>query len=220
MNGAALAAAVREQRVVPLFYEADAERAADAVAGLAAGGARIVEFTLRGPGAVRVLAHLASVAPTGVVLGAGSVPDVETARQALDAGATFLVGPNGNPDVAALCADHRVGYVPGTLTPTEMVAARSWGCALIKLFPASSVGGAAYVKAVRGPLPDLQLMATGGIGTADVRAYLEAGTAAVGMGSELVRKDWVAAGDGASLAAAMRAVLADAADAADTGARA
>lgn len=213
MNGAALLEAVRAQRVVPLFYEADAARAADAVAGLADGGARIVEFTLRGPGAVRVLAHLASVAPAGVVLGAGSVPDADTARQALDAGAAFLVGPNGNPAVAALCTDHDVAYVPGTLTPTEMVVARSWGCDLIKLFPASSVGGPAYVKAVRGPLPDLQLMATGGIGAGDVRAYLAAGAAGVGMGSELVRKDWVRSGDGASLAAAMRAVLADAADA-------
>ena len=213
MNGAALLAAARDQRVIPLFYEADAARAADAVAGLADGGARIVEFTLRGPGAVRVLAHLASVAPAGVVLGAGSVPDVETARQALDAGAAFVVGPNGNPAVAALCAEHGVGYVPGTLTPTEMVLARSWGCDLIKLFPASSVGGPAFVKAVRGPLPDLQLMATGGIGTGDVRAYIEAGAAGVGMGSELVRKDWVRSGDGAALAAAMRAVLADAAEA-------
>ena len=211
MNGAALLAAVRDQRVVPLFYEADAARAADAVAGLAEGGARIVEFTLRGPGAVRVLAHLTSVAPAGVLVGAGSVPDVATCREALDAGAAFVVGPNGDPAVAALCADHGVGYVPGTLTPTEMVVARSWGCDLIKLFPASSVGGPGYVKAVRGPLPDLQLMATGGIGTADVRAYLEAGTAGVGMGSELVRKDWGRSGDGASLAAAMHAVLADAA---------
>jgi 2-dehydro-3-deoxyphosphogluconate aldolase / (4S)-4-hydroxy-2-oxoglutarate aldolase len=217
VNGAALLAAARAQRVVPLFYEADAARAADAVAGLAEGGARVIEFTLRGPGAARVLAHLVDSAPAGVAVGAGTVPDVATARDALEAGAAFLVGPNGHPDVAALCQEHDVGYVPGALTPTEMVAAHAWGCPLIKLFPASSVGGPAYVKAVRGPLPDLALMATGGVGPADVRAYLAAGTTCVGMGSELVRKEWVRAGDGAALAAAMRAVLADAAGALGAG---
>jgi len=210
MNGAAVLDAVRAQRVVPLFYEADAARAADAVAGLADGGARVVEYTLRGPGAERVLAALVAGAPAGVAVGAGSVPDLATARLALDAGAAFVVGPNGDPAVAELCAGRGVGYVPGTLTPSEMVAASSWGCPLVKVFPIAAVGGPAYVKAVRGPLPSLQVMATGGVGAADLRAYLDAGVACVGMGSELVKKTWIQAGDAAALAAAMRAILADA----------
>jgi len=101
--------------------------------------------------------------------------------------------------------------VPGTFTPSEMVVASAWGCPMLKLFPASLAGGPAYVKAVRGPLPDLQLMATGGIGPADVRAYLDAGVACVGMGGELVKKAWVQAGDVVALADATQAVLADAA---------
>jgi len=210
MNGAAVLDAVRAQRVVPLFYEADAARAADAVAGLADGGARVVEYTLRGPGAERVLAALVAGAPAGVAVGAGSVPDLATARLALDAGAAFVVGPNGDPAVAELCVGRGVGYVPGTLTPSEMVAASSWGCPLVKVFPIAAVGGPAYVKAVRGPLPSLQVMATGGVGAADLRAYLDAGVACVGMGSELVKKTWIQAGDAAALAAAMRAILADA----------
>jgi len=210
LSGAELLDAVRAQRVVPLFYEADAARAADAVIGLADGGARVVEYTLRGPGAERVLATLVAGAPAGVAIGAGSVPDAATARIALDAGAAFIVGPNGDPAIAELCAGHGVGYVPGTLTPSEMVAALSWGCPLVKVFPIAAVGGPAYVKAVRGPLPSLQVMATGGVGPADLRAYLDAGVACVGMGSELVKKAWVQSGDVVALAEAMRAILADA----------
>jgi len=218
LTGAALLDAMRTQRVVPLFYEPDAARAADAVAGLAEGGARVIEYTLRGPGAERVLATLVAGAPAGVAVGAGSVRDVAGAHAALDAGAAFVVGPNGDPAVAELCAERGVAYVPGTLTPSEIVAALSWGCPLVKVFPVAAVGGPAYVRAVRGPLPSLQVMATGGVGTGDVRAYLDAGVACVGMGGELVRKDWVQAGDAAALAAAMRAILADAgADAASSG---
>lgn len=211
MNGADLLRAALEQRVVPLFYEPDAARAADVVVGLAEGGARLIEFTLRGPRAELVLARLVDTAPAGAVVGAGSVRDVHDARLALDAGAAFVVGPNGDAAVAELCAAHGIGYVPGSLTPSEIVTARSWGCELIKVFPASAVGGPAYVKAVRGPLPDVQLMATGGVGPDDVRSYLAAGAACVGLGSELVRKAWVAAGDVASLADAMRSTLAAAA---------
>jgi len=207
VNGAELLAAARTQRVVPLFYEPDAGRAAAAVAGLAEGGARVVEYTLRGPGAERVLAQLVAAAPAGVTVGAGSVADIAGAHRALDAGAAFVVGPNGDPAVAALCDERGIAYVPGTLTPSEMVVALGWGCPLVKLFPASAVGGPAYVRAVRGPLPSLQLMATGGVGADDVRAYLDAGVACVGMGGELLRKAWVQSGDAAAIAAATRAVL-------------
>jgi 2-dehydro-3-deoxyphosphogluconate aldolase/(4S)-4-hydroxy-2-oxoglutarate aldolase len=218
LAGAALLDAVRTQRVVPLFYEADAARAADAVAGLAEGGARVIEYTLRGPGAERVLATLVAGAPAGVAVGAGSVRDVAGAHAALDAGAAFVVGPSGDPAVAELCAERGVGYVPGTLTPSEIVAALSWGCPLVKVFPVAAVGGPAYVRAVRGPLPSLQVMATGGVTPHDLRAYLDAGVACVGMGGELVKKAWVQSGDAEALAGAMRAILADAgADAAPGG---
>lgn len=211
VNADTLLAAVTAQRVVPLFYEPDAARAADAITGLAEGGVRVVEFTLRGPAAEQVLAKLVAGAPAGVVVGAGSVADLAGARLALDAGAAFVVGPNGDPAIAALCAERGIGYVPGTLTPSEIVTALSWGCPLVKVFPVAAVGGPAYVKAVRGPLPSLQVMATGGVLAADVRAYLDAGVACVGMGGELVKPEWVRGGDVAAIAAATRAILADAA---------
>jgi len=211
MTADALLAGMRDQRVVPLFYEPDAARAAEAVTGLAEGGVRIVEFTLRGPGADRVLAALVAGAPPGVWVGAGSVADLAGARLALDAGAAFVVGPNGDPAIAALCAERGVGYVPGTLTPSEIVAALSWGCPLVKVFPVAAVGGPAYVRAVRGPLPSLHVMATGGVRRADVRAYLDAGVACVGMGGELVKEAWIRDGDVAAIAAATRAILAEAA---------
>jgi 2-dehydro-3-deoxyphosphogluconate aldolase / (4S)-4-hydroxy-2-oxoglutarate aldolase len=208
VTAAALLAAARAQRVIPLFYEPDADRAIAAVAGLAQGGATVVEFTLRGPGADRVLARLVETAPPGVIVGAGSVTDAGGVLLALDAGAAFVVGPNASLEVAEACADRDVAYVPGTLTPSEIVVAQGWGCPLIKLFPASTVGGPAYVRALRGPLPSVQLMATGGVGAGDVRPYLDAGAACVGMGGELVRPAWVRAGDVDAIAAATRAILA------------
>ena len=153
MTAEELLAAARAQRVVPLYYEPDAERARLTTEALVLGGARVIEYTLRGQGADRVLARLVAAAPAGAVVGAGSVADAAAALLALDAGAAFVVGPNGDPAVAALCAERGVAYVPGTLTPSEMVTARSWGCPLIKLFPASAMGGPAYdgASAARSP---------------------------------------------------------------------
>ena len=195
---------------MPLFHDDDAARAADVVDALHAGGARLVEYTLRGPGALDVLRRLCG--RPGAIVGAGSVADAEAARAALDAGAAFVVGPNGDAAVAKVCHDAGVDYVPGCATPSEMVAARGWGCELIKLFPAG-VLGPAWLKAIRGPLPGLQVMATGGVGIDDMAEWFAAGAACVGMGSELVRKDLVARGDHDALAAAMREAL-DAADSA------
>lgn len=207
MRPEALLNAAAELGVVPLFYDPDAERAQATVAALAAGGANIVEYTLRGPGAEHVLAALVSNAPAGVTIGAGSVRDLAGANRALDAGAAFIVGPNGNREVADRCSDADVAYVPGCLTPSEAETARSWGCPLVKIFPVSLLGGPAYVRALRGPLPDLRLMATGGVGLDDVDTYLRAGTTCVGLGSDLVKREWVERDDGRPLADATARVL-------------
>ena len=192
------------QRIMPLFYDGDAARAGDVVDALHAGGARLVEYTLRGPGAQDVLAGLC--ARPGATVGAGSVADPDSARAAIDAGAAFIVGPNGDADVARVCSDAGVDYVPGCATPSEMVAARGWGCALVKLFPADILGPA-WLKAVRGPLPDLQVMATGGVSLDTMADWFAAGAACVGMGSELVRRDLVARGEFDAIAAGMREAL-------------
>lgn len=210
MTAHELLSAATAARVVPLFYEPDPERALAAVEGLARGGARLVEYTLRGDGAEAVLERLVASAPRGVAIGAGTVRDVAGARAALAAGAAFVVGPNGDAAVAEVCRDAGVAYVPGCLTPTEVAAALSWGCPLVKVFPVSAVGGPGYLKALRGPMPRLRAMATGGVGRGDVAAYLAAGATCVGMGSELVPPAAVRDRDRDTLAAAMRSVLEDA----------
>lgn len=192
------------QRVMPLFHHDDAELAAVTVDALHAGGAGAVEYTLRGPAALRTLSRLC--ARPGAQVGAGSVADLDTARAALEAGAAFLVGPNSDPSVAELCAEAGVTYVPGCLTPTEMVGARSWGCELVKLFPAGSLGPG-YLRAVRGPLPGLQVMPTGGVDFSNLTGWLAAGAACVGMGSELVRRAWVEQGAHEALTQAMATAL-------------
>jgi 2-dehydro-3-deoxyphosphogluconate aldolase / (4S)-4-hydroxy-2-oxoglutarate aldolase len=207
MTSAELLETARAQRVVPLFYDPDPDRAAAVVGALARGGARLIEYTLRGPGAERTLAHLVETAPEGIAVAAGSVTSAHTAGLALAAGAAAVVGPNGDAEVAAACHDAGVAYVPGCLTPTEIVAALRWGCMLIKVFPVAALGGPAYVRALRGPLPTVSLMPTGGVAPGDARAYLDAGAVCVGMGSELVRRRWVEAGAMAELAAEMRAEL-------------
>lgn len=194
--------------VVPLFYDPDVARARATVAALAAGGATLVEFTLRGPGAESVLAELVAHAPPGVTVGAGSVATAHQLASALDAGAAFVVGPNGDPAIAEACAAADVAYVPGCLTPSEMVAARAWGCPLVKVFPVSALGGPSYVRAVRGPLPDLDMMVTGGVSTENATDYLDAGAACLGLGSDLVRRAWVIEDDGRPLADATAAILA------------
>jgi len=208
MTPAELLAETRRLGAVPLFYDPDRGRAQATVVALAAGGATLIEYTLRGPGAEDVLAHLVGHAPSGVTIGAGSVPDVATAERALAAGAAFVVGPNGEPDIAERCHASGVAYVPGCLTPSEMVRAGTWGCPVVKVFPVAALGGPAYVRAVRGPLPNLQIMVTGGVSVDDAAEYLAAGAACVGLGSELVRRAWVEADDGRALTEATRALLA------------
>lgn len=193
------------QRIMPLFYDPDPERAAEVVDALHAGGARLVEYTLRGPGAVEVLAQLCN--RPGAIVGAGSVADPASARAAIDAGAAFVVGPNGDAAVADVCRDAGVDYVPGCVTPSEMMTALGWGCELIKLFPAGILGPA-WLKAIRGPLPNLQVMATGGVGLDTMSEWFVAGAACVGMGSELVRTNLVAQREFDGIALAMREAIA------------
>lgn len=208
MNAEAFRSEAARLALVPLFYDGDAARARATVAALAAGGATLVEYTLRGPGADRVLAELVENAPAGVTIGAGSVSDAAMADLALRAGAAFVVGPNGDPEVAERCFAQAVAYVPGCMTPSELVRARSWGCSLLKLFPVGALGGPAYVRAVRAPLPGLEMMVTGGVSIEDASAYLEAGAACLGIGSELVKRSYLDVDDGRPLAEATAAALA------------
>jgi 2-dehydro-3-deoxyphosphogluconate aldolase/(4S)-4-hydroxy-2-oxoglutarate aldolase len=178
--------------VLPLFHTPDADRALRITAALREGGARVIEFTDRGPGAWAAFTTLAEQVARHdpeAILGAGSIRDPEAADRFIASGARFIVGPSFSADVARLCNRRRIPYVPGCATPTEIVAAEEWGVELVKVFPGDTLGPA-FVKAVRGPLPETRIVVTGGVQPTEesVRAWIDAGAACLGFGSALVTK--------------------------------
>lgn len=202
---AAFVALARRQRALPLFTCGDPAAGFAVLEALHAAGFRAVEFTNRSAAALGVFREMAAAARDrlpDLVLGAGTVLDVPQAAAFHEAGAAFIVAPHLDTDVGAWCAARGVPWCPGTGTATEMVRAHRAGAALIKVFPADALGGPAFIRAVRGPLPDLPLMPSGGV-TLDeenLRAWFAAGAACVGIGSQLVDPAAVAAGRFAEIA--------------------
>ena len=197
---------ILEQGLVPLFYHQDLPTARQIVAAVQGGGGNIVEFTNRGDSAFEVFSKLAQEvalsasgksAFPGMILGVGSVLDAPTAALFVAAGANFIVGPAFNPEVARLCNRRKIAYLPGCGTVSEISAAEEAGVEIVKLFPGESVGGPGFVKAVLGPLPWANLLPTGGVDATEesIQKWFKAGVCAVGMGSNLVTKDFVAAGN-------------------------
>jgi 2-dehydro-3-deoxyphosphogluconate aldolase/(4S)-4-hydroxy-2-oxoglutarate aldolase len=168
------------------------------VKALAEGGVTAAEITFTVPDAVEVIRAVRREAGDAVCLGAGTVLDPETARAALLAGAEYIVSPTVNLDVIRLCRRYDKPVIPGAFTPTEVVAAWEAGADVVKVFPAD-VGGPPYLKALRGPLPQVRLMPTGGVDLTTAEAFLEAGACCLGVGGSLVEPKAVAAGDFARL---------------------
>ncbi len=186
--------------MVPLFYHSDFEVAKQVVAALANGGSHIVEFTNRGDYAIEVFSALTkycTINHPGMIIGVGSVEDAATAALYAAHGANFVVGPTFSAEVARFCNKRKLAYMPGCGTLNDIATAEEYGAEIVKAFPGSAVGGAGFVKDVLGPRPWTRIMPTGGV-TPDednLRDWFGAGVACVGMGSKLVRKDWIAAGD-------------------------
>lgn len=170
----------------------DDPRAGIAVAtALADGGVTNIEITMTVPGAVGLIAEL-SRALKGVIIGAGTVTDANTARAVIDAGARFVVGPVFKPEMITACHAHDIAAMPGCFSPTEIFAAWEMGADIVKVFPATSLGPG-YFKDLRGPLPQLRLMPTGGVTIDNAGAWIHAGAVAIGAGSALVDPRAVAA---------------------------
>jgi len=152
-----------------------------------AGGIRLVEITFTVPGATALVSKLLAERGDGAwTVGMGTVTDGERARAALAAGAEFVVSPNVSPEVAAVARQAGRYLLVGALTPTEIVAARQAGADLVKVFPLPPVGGPAYLRAVRGPLGDVPMLAAGGFGPEEIPAYRQAGAVAFGIGAPLL----------------------------------
>jgi len=195
---------MKEIGLIPVFYNADFDVARNVICACADGGARLVEFTNRGDRAVNVFTRLEEFCAKerpDLVLGVGSVVDAPTAAMYIGAGANFVVGPLLDEDTARLCNSRKIPYSPGCGTVTEIHRAETLGVEICKIFPGAEIGGPAFVKNVRGPCPWTDIMPTGGVSPTreSLGAWFEAGVACVGMGSNLVTKELLAARDYAGI---------------------
>lgn len=197
------------EKAVAIVRLDSSEQLVKVAEALKAGGISAIEFTFSTPGALDMLKEASAHFGGEVLLGAGTVLDPETARAAILAGAEFIVTPTGNLETIALCKRYGKPIVAGAMTPTEMLTVWVAGADLVKVFPASNIGGPDYIKAVLAPLPQLRLVPTGGVSADNAAQYLKAGAAAVAVGGNLVNKKAAASGDwGVITAEAQRLVAA------------
>ena len=177
---------IKEIGVVPVVRANSPEEAMAAVEAIKAGGVPILEITMTVPGAVKVIEKLADQFGDEIVLGAGTVLDAETARACILAGATFVVSPALNLGTIELCKRYAIPICPGALTPTEVVTAWQAGADFVKVFPCSAMGGASYIKGLKAPLPQVDLIPTGGVNLNTAADFIKAGSSALGIGADLV----------------------------------
>lgn len=182
---AAIARAIEDLGVVAVIRLRDPAKLRAVVQALADGGVRAFEVTMTVPRAVDLIREIAPILPDGFLLGAGTVVDPQTAERVIDAGARFVVGPVFRPDVIRACHDRDVPAFPGCYTPTEILAAHECGADIVKVFPATALGPQ-FIKDVRGPLPNVRLMPTGGVTLENAGDWIRAGAVALGIGSALV----------------------------------
>lgn len=190
---------ILEAGMMPLFYHADIDIAQKVTTALANGGSRVLEFTNRGDFAIEVFSALNKYCAANhpeKIIGIGSVEDAPTAALYIAHGANFIVGPTFNEEIARLCNRRKIAYMPGCGSLNDIALAEEFGAEIVKAFPAMAVGGTGFVKAVKGPRPWTRIMPTGGVraSTDNLREWFDAGVACVGMGSGLIKKDWVAEG--------------------------
>ena len=189
MDKATLRAKVEEVGIVPVIRTSSGEDARFAVEEIARGGIPIIEVTMTVPGAIEVIRDLAKRVP-GVILGAGTVVDIECARQCIDAGAQFISNPALDlPTVEFVAKKSKVIMLSGGLTPTEVLAAWKAGADYVKIFPCSLVGADNYIRALKRPFPDIPMIAGGGVNQQNAAHYLLAGVEALSIGKELIPRE-------------------------------
>ena len=196
---------IREIGIIPVVRASSSEEALAAVEAIRAGGIPILEITMTVPGAVKIIEELAK---HDALIGAGTVLDAETARQCIDAGARFIVSPALDIPTIETCNALDVPVFPGALTPTEVVTAWKAGADAVKVFPANAVGGATYLKSLKAPLPQIELIPTGGVSLKNAAELIAAGAMALGVGADLVDLAAVRKGDLASITAKAREYVA------------
>lgn len=200
--------AVEACGVVAVIRLREPEKLRAVVDALAEGGVRALEVTMTVPRAIEMIGELAPALPPGFLLGAGTILDAETARLAILAGARFVVGPVFRPEVISLCHRYDVAAMPGCFTPTEILSAWEAGADVVKVFPATALGPG-FFKDVRGPLPQVKMMPTGGVSLDNAGDWIKAGAVAVGVGTALLDSKAIAAGDYRAITANAKRIVAN-----------
>lgn len=196
-----------DERIAVIIRAPNAERAHNIALALIAGGVKCVEITMTVPGAVDVIKDLSAAATEGVLIGAGTVMGAADARACIDAGAQFVVAPTCETDIIRPCREAGVVAIPAGMTPTEINRAWRMGAHVVKVFPAGSVGGPNYIKAIRGPLPDIPLWVSGMVQPGETQTYLAAGAQLVGLNASALPQGPVDAGDWATVTDQAREML-------------
>lgn len=207
MNKAQIISQIREIGIVPVIRADSEDEARQLIEAILAGGISIFEVTMTVPNAVSLIKTLVADFGDKAIIGAGTVLDAEAAQNCLTAGAKFIVSPILNLDVIETCRQANVAVFPGALTPTEIVAAWQAGADAVKIFPANAIGGANYVQAIKAPLPNIELMPTGGVTLATIGDFIRAGAIAVGVGSDLADVQAIRAGESEKITKAARAFI-------------
>ncbi|MGH9941463.1 MAG: bifunctional 4-hydroxy-2-oxoglutarate aldolase/2-dehydro-3-deoxy-phosphogluconate aldolase [Pyrinomonadaceae bacterium] len=198
---------IAELGLIPVVRAASGEEAIAVADAIRAGGVSILEITLTVPGAVRVIEQVADRYGDEVLVGAGTVLDAETARAVILAGARFVVSPSLDVGTIELCHRYGVAVCPGALTPTEVVTAWQAGADAVKIFPCGALGGASYLRALKAPLPQIDLIPTGGVSLQTAGDLIRAGALAVGVGSDLVDTEAIRSGHPGKVTEAARAYV-------------
>jgi 2-dehydro-3-deoxyphosphogluconate aldolase / (4S)-4-hydroxy-2-oxoglutarate aldolase len=199
--------------IIPVVRAASTREAILAVEAVTAGGIPIVELTMTVPGAIGVIAELVRTMGKDTMVGAGTVLDSETARRCINAGAEFIVSPGFDPATVQLVKQQDKLMMAGALTPSEVITAWKAGSDFVKIFPCGNLGGPKYIKALKGPLPQVPMIPTGGVSLETAANFIRAGAAALGIGGELVSPAALKSGDTSEITRIARLFLAAVAEA-------
>ncbi len=177
---------IRDTGVIPVVRATTADEAMRAIDAIREGGISVLEITMTVPGALGVIEQVSARYGKEALVGAGTVLDAETARACILSGAQFVVSPALNLETIACCRRYGIAIMPGALTPTEVLQAWTEGADFVKVFPAGALGGASYIKALKAPLPQIELVPTGGVSLKTAADFIKAGAGALGVGADLV----------------------------------
>jgi 2-dehydro-3-deoxyphosphogluconate aldolase/(4S)-4-hydroxy-2-oxoglutarate aldolase len=181
---------IKQTKIVAIIRAKDSAQLINVVGALQEGGVRLIEVSMTTPNALAVIEEAVKTFEDAAIIGAGTVLDAETARMAMNAGAEFIFSPVFKPEMIEICRRYSKIAIPGAFTPTEILNAWECGADLVKIFPTSQLGPS-YIKAVKAPLPQIDVIAVGGVELDNAKAFIDAGCSAVGVGSSLVKKEFL-----------------------------